>query len=367
MTDDPLLNDDDALAPREYNFLLEEDGSAKQEVAVKCSYTLRGLTEKEVQPWATFCATVFAYKTNPPPPEYFERHYYNDPLHKASLIRVAFTKGPEPKIVASCRVFERYISDGKGGSILAGGIGEVCTSDDHRRRGLSKELMKDCIAIMMKNGMKASILHSASSFFPVYRSIGYECTTSRWSLLDIIKPSIPFDTRISCREALFPDDTATLQCLHRSFSESRFVGCIVRSETYWNMYISAELKGTLFVLVNSMNQRPFACLSVRPRGDRWQLREFSYDHIGNCSLSQAMQILLQKALPDDAQRLHLPTFLVDQLHLDREANKDWIRWDSLTEEDDRGWMYRPLGDGGVSVVEMSQASSPHLIWPADSF
>ena len=125
--------EEEATCPREYSLTLD-DGS-------EVTYTLRGLTEAEVKPWAAFCASIFAYKANPPPPEYFERHYFNDPVHKASFIRVAFTKEEEPKIVASCRVFERCIADGQGGTILAGGIGEVCTNNDHRRRGLSKELL----------------------------------------------------------------------------------------------------------------------------------------------------------------------------------------------------------------------------------
>lgn len=359
MPDDELVQDK-IFAPRDYHVTLEDKPK-------EVHYRLRGLMDDEVKPWAAFCASIFAYKANPPPPEYFERHYFNDPLHKASLIRVAFTNDEtEPQIVASCRIFERYISDGKGGSILAGGIGEVCTSSDHRRRGLSKELMKDCIAIMTKYGMKASILHSAPSFFPVYRSMGYECTTSHWSLLDITKPSVPSESVISCREAIFPDDTSTLQSLHQVFSERKFVGCIVRSQNYWNMYISAELKGTLFVLVHPTNQLPFACLSLRCRGDRWQLREFSFADTEHCSLSHAMRILLEKALPDGAQKVHFPTFLVHELNDDRETNKDWINWDSLTPEDDHGWMYRALGDKGVSVVEISQ-TCPHLIWPADSF
>lgn len=347
--------------PREYSLTLE-DGS-------EVTYILRGLKEAEVKPWAAFCASIFAYKANPPPPEYFERHYFNDPVHKASFIRVAFTKEEEPKIVASCRIFERCIADGKGGTILAGGIGEVCTNKDHRRRGLSKELLKDCIDIMTKCGMKASILHAAQTFFPVYRSMGYECTTSKWSLLDVTKPSCETDeSSIQCREAMFPDDTPTLQAMHQSFSEQKFVGCLVRSADYWNKYLSQELKGTLYVLVDSTTAKPFATLSLRPRGERWQLREFCYAPNEGCNLSQATRILMAKALPEGegAQKLHLPTFVAEAMSQDRETSQDWIQWDSLAEENDEGWMYRSLGDSGVSVVQLSQ-TLPHLLWPADSF
>lgn len=367
---------DEALSPRIYTFIPpgENDGSDR------VTYALRGLRDEEVKPWAAFCASIFAYKANPPPPAYFERHYFNDPRRKASLIRVAFTNDDDNdrKIVASCRIFERQISDGKGGSILAGGIGEVCTSNDHRRRGLSRELMRDCIDIMTKYGMKASILHAAPAFFPVYQSMGYECTTSRWSLVE-------FDVNLNgakndyaafeCRHAKFPDDALTMKSLHHAFSESQFTGCIFRSEAYWNTYLSTELKGTLFVLADPATAVPFAWLSLRPRGDRWQLREFCYSAPKNnsdCTLSQAMRILTRKAVSSstdgDVQRLHLPTFLVDQLKVDSAAKSDydWIKWDTLMEENDNGWMYRPLGEDGVSVVTLSQ-SRPHLIWPADSF
>lgn len=395
---EPLGDNADDLSARTYTFATDDnddvskpaDGNAGTRSSY--SYTLRGLMQREVKPWAAFCASIFAYKANPPPPEYFERHYYNDPLHKASLIRVAFAKDDKNssnnQIVASCRIFERQISDGKGGSILAGGIGEVCTSNNHRRRGLSRELMKDCIGIMTRYGMKASILHAAPTFFPVYRSMGYECTMSKWSLVQVtmpIKVTVDDDdSALVCREATFPEDTAPMMTLHQQFSERQFTGCIVRSEAYWNTYLSVELKGALFVLIDPAatttkiaegQSQPLAWLSVRPRGDRWQLREFCYnnassrsDNSSGCSLSVAMKILLDKALPAGGgpQKLHLPTFLVDQLQSENDTGNDWISWDSLTEENDQGWMYRALGEDGVSLVELSQAC-PHLIWPADSF
>lgn len=98
-------------------------------------YCLRGIVnDTEIERWAEFCASVFAYKANPPPASYFTRHYFNDPFARApSLIRIAVH---EDAIVASCRVFARRISLTGGQTVIAGGIGEVCTSADHRRRGM---------------------------------------------------------------------------------------------------------------------------------------------------------------------------------------------------------------------------------------
>ncbi len=91
-----------------------EDGS-------EISYVVRGLkSEDEIGPWSEFCASIFSYKAqNPPPASYFQRHYANDPHREASLIRVAFLNG---KMVASCRLFLRTISS--GGSTCP--TGKIC-------------------------------------------------------------------------------------------------------------------------------------------------------------------------------------------------------------------------------------------------
>jgi Acetyltransferase (GNAT) domain len=132
------------------------------------TYTMRGLKDEEIDQWANFCASVFAYKANPPSASYFARHYSNDPHRVADWVRVIF-HGKE--IVASCRIFARQISIGNGKSVEAGGIGEVCTGQAHRKRGLSKRLLQDCIRIMTLRSMQVSMLHASPIFFPVYARV----------------------------------------------------------------------------------------------------------------------------------------------------------------------------------------------------
>jgi predicted GNAT family N-acyltransferase len=275
-----------------------EDGTTKQ-----VRYTIRGLKdEAEVHAWAQFCASVFSYKANPPPPQYFERHYFNDPVgkHHPSLIRVAFVdtdtddddaddaenNQDEKIMVASCRVFLRQVSTGQGwpkkddedddnnqqevstssfdssssSFLQAGGIGEVCTDPAHRRRGLSKVLLQDAIRIMkyqqQQPPLQLSFLHAAPSFFNVYEKTGgYACATSEWSVVCCscqINGSgvVPANntTSFSIRKAIFPDDAPRLQLLHQHYSERRFAGCIVRSLDYWNDYLQHELSDSLWVL-----------------------------------------------------------------------------------------------------------------------
>jgi hypothetical protein len=359
------------------------------------SYEIRGLRDEdeEIQRWADFCASVFRYKENPPPASYFERHYRNDPNRVASLIRVALHQG---QMVASCRLFLRTVSSGAGSlSLSAGGIGEVCTADDHRRRGLSKVLLRNVMEIMKERQLQVSLLHAAPAFFPVYEKAGgYACTMSHWSVVPVStsKLQIAATEHIAAteimigtdsptiREASFPEDTDRLSRLHRNYSEQRFAGCILRSTDYWNTYLSIELKGTLWV--KQVEGTLVAWLSLRPRGEgRFQVREFGVD-TEFCStsgvttsilltmlLSHAMQEIQISSGSDNMLELATPTFLLDECRssqADGEGCLPYIDWAKLKNDDDLGWMYKIL-DEKVPIESINGSQTPHLIWPADSF
>lgn len=350
-----------------------------------CQYTLRGLKESEISHWAAFCADVFAYKSSPPPASYFERHYFNDPRRQASLIRVAVYQDEKGgQIVASCRIFRRTISNGSGGAIEAGGIGEVCTANDHRRRGLSKELLLDCLEIMrqQKNpSIQVSFLHAAPEFFPVYKSAGYVNTKTEWSVVQCQLSSLESSAKsflldsMLLRLARFPEDTAELHKIHGDLNERKYAGCIVRSHDYWNQYTSKELEGSLSVLLDE-NGLIMSWLSVRRKSDRIQMRDFGCIDC-NRRGCQALTVLLSQAVGDldleanETFDLVIPTQVLSQVHesFEKCSNKDGnsfnaFIWDSMKVEEDLGWMYQPIGPDGFS---MPDASQPHLIWPADSF
>lgn len=217
-------------------------------------YIIRGLLPEELETWADFCARVFSYKPNPPSVEYFRRHFVNDPDQgSTSLIRVAVyhrSDGGSQAIVSSCRIFLRTLSLGNltendnQTTVLAGGIGEVCTDPLHRLKGLSKALLRNAIAIMKERQLQVSLLHAAPPFFPVYESCGYRCSKSYWMDVDVDVTKLPQSDFTSggkrVRRAQFPQDTDCLQRIHQQFSEQRLAGCIIRSKEYWNRYLSGE-------------------------------------------------------------------------------------------------------------------------------
>jgi predicted GNAT family N-acyltransferase len=361
---------DTAQASRQFR-VKKSDGS-------KIIYTIRGLSEPEVKAWATFCASVFSYKANPPPADYFERHYLNDPEKEASFIRVAFC---DDKMVASCRVFRRQVSIGSGEYAEAGGIGEVCTDKRHRKRGLSSQVMKDAIQIISESGMELSFLHSAPDFFPVYEKGGYTCTVTQWSVALIDRPilvqsALKETPRYSVRLARFPDDTKTLMKVHQEFSEHRFAGCIRRSESYWEKYIGKELEGSLYVLVEKTKNEIAGWLSVEHRGkNKIRTSEFgcvdsrrqSYCVLG-VLLNQAMKDMV--TITEPTFELIIPTFCMEEIRSSfdshSESRESYIDWSETIMDSDKGWMYKPISSHGMSMSDLNK-TVPHLIWPADSF
>ncbi|KAL7536098.1 hypothetical protein ACHAXR_011243, partial [Thalassiosira sp. AJA248-18] len=252
------------------------------------TYHLRGLKitsseegqehHTDITKWTKFCASVFSYKSNPPPASYFARHFYNDPRCDPALVRVLIHcpnddsregEREHGEIVSSVRIFRRTISVGPSSTgvlpIEAGGIGEVCTSPNHQRRGLSKILLNDALNIMSASckegggeddGMTCSLLHASPDFRPVYAKVGgYQSVRSKWSLVPIQLQYLSTN-KISdgcvnnawhIRQAKFPEDAAQLRQLYAEYSENRLI-TIVRSEQYWKEYVSAELGDTLWVL-----------------------------------------------------------------------------------------------------------------------
>ncbi|KAL9178863.1 hypothetical protein ACHAXT_011836 [Thalassiosira profunda] len=357
--------------------------------------------DDDVARWTQFCASVFSYKPNPPPPSYFARHFYNDPRRDAALVRVLVhcpTNSDEEKlngeIVASVRIFRRSLSTGPdGGTIEAGGIGEVCTSPDHQRRGLSKILLKDALSIMSKSskkegGMKCSLLHANPDFRPVYAKVGgYASVRSAWSVVTVrLQNLTSTKTRDgwTIRMADCKRDAEQLQKLHREYSESRLI-TIVRSVQYWQEYVGAELGNTLWVLERPTDEgeKILAWISIRKRGDRYQLREFGADKREGTSVgtSWALRRLLGAALDQVGEAvgsekevlpLVMPTFVLSELRGERSTDDtaDFLDVERATEENDDGWMYVSFDDTGPSVTELTTRGAdpvPHLIWPTDSF
>jgi hypothetical protein len=370
--------------------LRDKDGIETGEMV---DYTLRSLNESDVATWAAFCAACFSYKPNPPPAQYFERHFWRDPRRDASLIWVFHheTEG----IVSSLRIFRRRISMGPGDNsssnssdavgheVEAGGIGEVCTTIDHRGRGLAGRLLKTAMDTMMDLKLGYSLLHAAPAFIPVYKKSSYSPVVSKWSVLFVpvrnLRPMT--DNEMTIRSAQYPRDTDQLQAIHKEYSELRLAGCVIRSKEYWNEYLSEELGDSLLVLCRA--NVVLAWIATRPRGRNYQVRDFGckVDLISaRSALSSLLYATLEKegffvdsAMAADTEvNLQLPTIILNDIIQAEQSPLEF--WTSVIAEDDGGWMYKPIvpaNKDGQLISCMTERTNmhgiPHLVWPADSF
>jgi hypothetical protein len=236
--------------------------------------------------------------------------------------------------------------------------------------------------------MQVSLLHAAPDFFPVYQKLGYACIRSRWTQITIdtaklhlLPPTTTTTTSaVVLRLARFPDDTPQLMTMHQHYSEQRFAGCIVRSIEYWNDYVSEELRGSLWVLLEEPSPQEtttsssiVGCMSIQWRGDGFQLREFGCQSIANVPwvFHKLLSHLVQVQVPDMHPffRLNLPTMVLEETQI-KGNSLNFIS--AETENDDFGWMYKTLdceGQGVGAKLDMPDItkSRPHLIWPTDSF
>jgi predicted GNAT family N-acyltransferase len=351
------------------------------------NYDLRGLTENEISHWAKFCAHCFSYKPDPPPPSYFERHYYKDPLRRAEWILVAVERDTG-NIVSSVRIFHRLVSilqrDTTSTVAVAGGIGEVCTLPTHRRLGLSTRLLTLALSIMSQESknMEYSFLHASPEFHPFYNKLGFTAVPSHWSILKVYpnRQYVPWgdlkEHSLNFRSAQFPQDTRRLSKIHSTFSEKRFSGCIIRSDEYWNQYVQGE--GSLYVLVEAKTNLICSWISFRTRpNNRYQVRDFGNDQ-AILSTGKSFYFLVRCFRDTIVQQkkqdektvfdLHLPTALlrdIKQSFSDLQEPNSFFDFDRSYTEDDNGWMWQPLiqrQEGGAVHI-----ASDHLIWPLDSF
>ena len=118
----------------------------------------RALSPDELEAWLDHVTHVFTGGR-----QYFSNHWHNDPWRDPEGIRIAVDNDT---IVSTVRVFIRKMFL-HGEPVTVGGIGEVSTRPEYRRRGLATQLLKDSIQFMESRDIVMSSLHGSQRIYSV--------------------------------------------------------------------------------------------------------------------------------------------------------------------------------------------------------
>lgn len=221
----------------------------------------RTLRHEELGAWFSHCQGVFTLDDI----NYFRNHYQMDPFADVSLIFVAMDGDT---IAATVRVFDRHAwIDGR--SVRVGGIGEVSTKPEYRRRGLVSELLQMAIAEMAERGMAVSILFGDQ---PIYEKAGWRFCEAQFAEMDV--GELPVSNQAGIVRPFEEADFPYLMGLYDLYM-GRMDGAIIRDEAYWRNWVFPQWKNPL-VLVRE--DRPVAyCCSERSKENArvLQISEFA--------------------------------------------------------------------------------------------
>ena len=218
----------------------------------------RGLYPEELEVWLDHVTSVFTGGR-----QYFSNHWHNDPWRDPEGIRIAVDNGA---IVSTVRVFIREMFL-HGEPITVGGIGEVSTRPEYRRRGIATQLLKDSIRFMESRGIVVSVLFGSQK---IYSIEGWEKVPRYFA-----RQSFSADQQSAweVRPANFDDETEVkrLSDLYNRYVR-KFNGTVVRDDiAYWTQWVRTESPNAW---VAERNGNIEGYVSVAGREDALSVKEF---------------------------------------------------------------------------------------------
>ena len=212
----------------------------------------RALRPEELETWLDHVTSVFTGGR-----QYFFNHWHNDPWQDAEGIRIAVDKGT---IVSTVRVFIRKIFL-HGEPITVGGIGEVSTSPEYRRRGIATQLLKDSIRFMESRDIVVSVLFGSQR---IYSIEGWE-KVPRYYARQSFRAERQSEWEV--RPANFDDavEVKRIADLYDGYAR-KFNGTVVRDEIgYWTQWVRTESPNA-WVAERDGNIEGYVSVSLREDG-----------------------------------------------------------------------------------------------------
>lgn len=246
-------------------------------------YEYRTLQQEQLDEWFDHCARSFEgdFLRNR---ERFAAHWFNDPRRDPGTVLIALSDG---KIVSTVRVFKRtyYL---QGESVRVGGIGEVSTDPNHRKKGLAGELMRRSIPLIRELEYPVSMLGAIIRDF--YAKFGWRQVVMPQRISQVAAHEIQRGRTL--RRLRIDDDLSDLREIHAEFS-ARFNGATVRSEEYWTRWVKPQFEDNAWVLEDH-HDRLIAYAVVEEQDGLINVKEFCARNGQERAFDDAVALLFEQ-------------------------------------------------------------------------
>ncbi len=317
----------------------------------------RALQPGEIEAWYDHVTSVFHGSRR-----YFMNHWENDPWKDSEGIRVAVEDG---RIVSTVRVFIRqmYLH---GEQVSAGGIGEVSTHPEYRRRGLATRLLQDAIRFMEEREIAISSLHGGRS---IYEALGWENVTRYYASS---RKSATYEHTFQIRPVNNASEIEIEQIatLYGDYSR-RFNGTFVRDHPkYWSGWVRTESPQAW---VAEQAGSLYGYISVRRNDENLYVKEFlaseeMFAQDGGKHVFDALISHLLTAMGKDTFDVVWPAPVADGFHADKIHEHGGPKYRVICAS------RLPENDGSISELLHCQPEawnqglqSHHVFWNTDGF
>jgi len=183
---------------------------------------------------------------------YFVRYFEGDPWYKDHYCRVYTHEG---RIVSALNICRREVRVGRA-RLIMGGIANVGTDPEHRRKGYSSEVMRDSIRVMESEEMDFSLLYTGRYGF--YGRLGWRVVdppylAGRLRALEASAGEDKYHIRLYDEQR----DAARLLSIYDQFNAERAL-TVARTESLWRNFSLHKYRSPWTIALAEVGAGPVA-------------------------------------------------------------------------------------------------------------
>lgn len=248
--------------------------------------------------------------------DYFRRHLENDSQSELKGILIAEEDG---KILSTLRVYKRkmYLF----GSIqTAGCLGEVCTTEENRKKGLSSILLKEAIQYMERNNLAVSVLRTGiHSFYgrlgwipvPSYRRVAVLPETEK----------MPESEQFFIRPVDWGQDVPLMEAIHSDYSFKANGTFVRKNMDYWNKWVKSEAGEFPFMIIANTGMPVGYLFADWKDGQCIKIKEFCCIN-GYETIFDAAVLKIIKALACKVKEIDIDALIKTEFNIIKENQDD---------------------------------------------